>query len=157
MKSHVKKTTLALAAILTGTALASGPATADDCFIGEIRIFAGPFAPVGYVLADGRELPINQNQALFSIVGTLYGGNGTSTFAVPDLRGRVPVGAGAGNGAHVADLGQMTGSQTSQAHQVEVQAGGGLVVSSGEPVSVVQPVTGVNYIVCAQGIYPQRP
>ncbi|HVN37566.1 MAG TPA: tail fiber protein [Myxococcota bacterium] len=59
-------------------------------FIGEIRIFGGNFAPKGYATCDGQILAIAQNQALFSILGTTYGGNGQTTFALPDLRGRVP-------------------------------------------------------------------
>lgn len=66
--------------------------------IGTIKLFAGNFAPHGYAFCHGQLLPINQNQALFSILGTTYGGDGRTTFALPDLRGRVPVGAGTGDG-----------------------------------------------------------
>ncbi len=65
-------------------------------FIGEIQIFGFQFAPRGWALCNGQLLPINQNQALFSLLGTMYGGNGTTTFALPDLRGRVPLHVGAG-------------------------------------------------------------
>ena len=63
-----------------------------DEYIGIVKIFAGLFAPVGYLNCDGSLLPINQYQALFSILGTTYGGNGTSNFALPDLRARMPIG-----------------------------------------------------------------
>ena len=63
-------------------------------FIAEIRMVAFDFAPRGWALCNGQLLPINQNQALFSILGTTYGGNGTTNFALPDLRGRSPVNAG---------------------------------------------------------------
>jgi microcystin-dependent protein len=62
-----------------------------DPFLGEVRMFAGNFAPSGWALCDGQLLPISQNTALFSLLGTTYGGNGTSNFALPDLRGRVPI------------------------------------------------------------------
>lgn len=64
-------------------------------YLGEIRIFACNFAPKGWALCNGQFLPINQNQALFSILGTTYGGNGQTTFALPDMRGRAPRGANA--------------------------------------------------------------
>ncbi|MGC5326211.1 phage tail protein [Brevibacillus sp. SYSU BS000544] len=63
----------------------------SEPYLGEIRIFAGSFAPKGWAFCNGQLLPINQNQALFSLLGTAYGGNGMTTFALPDLRGRVPV------------------------------------------------------------------
>lgn len=62
-----------------------------DAYVGEIKMFAGTFAPRGYLFCDGAVLPINQYTALFSLVGTTYGGNGMTTFQLPDLRGRVPV------------------------------------------------------------------
>ena len=62
--------------------------------IGTIKLFAGNFAPHGWLICDGRLLNITQNAALFSIIGTTYGGDGRTTFALPDLRGRVPVGFG---------------------------------------------------------------
>jgi microcystin-dependent protein len=65
-----------------------------DQFLGEIRLVPFGFAPQGWALCDGRLLAINQNQALFALLGTTYGGDGRTTFALPDLRGRVPLGAG---------------------------------------------------------------
>ena len=70
----------------------------QEPFIGEIIMFAGNFAPRGWAFCDGQLLPISQNTALFSLVGTIYGGDGRTTFALPDLRGRVPVGEGTGPG-----------------------------------------------------------
>ena len=66
-------------------------------FLSEIRIMSFGFAPRGWALCDGQLLPINQNQALFSLLGTTYGGDGRTTFALPDLRGRVPIQVGAGH------------------------------------------------------------
>ena len=65
-------------------------------FLSEIRIFSFNFAPKGWALCNGQLLPINQNQALFALLGTTYGGNGQTTFALPDLRGRVPLHTGDG-------------------------------------------------------------
>jgi microcystin-dependent protein len=70
----------------------------QDPFLGEIMLFAGTFAPVGWVDCNGQLLSIQQNSALFALLGTTYGGNGQTTFAVPDLRGAVPVGQGQGPG-----------------------------------------------------------
>ena len=66
-------------------------------FLGEIKIISWNFAPKGWALCNGQQLPINQNQALFSLLGTMYGGNGQTTFALPNFRGRVPVHQGAGH------------------------------------------------------------
>lgn len=67
-------------------------------YIGEIRIFAGNFAPAGWQFCDGTLLPISENDTLFNLIGTTYGGDGQNTFAVPDLRGRIPVHMGQGPG-----------------------------------------------------------
>jgi microcystin-dependent protein len=66
----------------------------SDPYVGEIRLFAGTFAPVGWALCNGAILPISENDMLFNLIGTTYGGDGQSTFALPDLRGRVPVHVG---------------------------------------------------------------
>jgi microcystin-dependent protein len=80
--------------------------------LGEIRMFGGNFAPRSWALCDGQLLPINQNQALFSILGTTYGGDGRTTFALPDLRSRVPISAGQGPGLSNHSQGQRSGSAT---------------------------------------------
>jgi len=77
-------------------------------FIGEIRMFAGNFAPQGWVFCDGQLLPIAENTALFNLIGTTYGGDGEQTFALPDLRGRVPVHQGTSSGLSTI-LGQVGG------------------------------------------------
>lgn len=66
----------------------------SEFFVGQIMLAGFKFAPRDFALCDGQQLPINQNQALFSLIGTQFGGNGTTTFALPDMRGRTPVGAG---------------------------------------------------------------
>jgi microcystin-dependent protein len=84
----------------------------DNPFVGEIRMFAGNFAPNGWAKCEGQLLPISQNTALFSLLGTFYGGNGSTTFALPDLRGRAPIHQGQGPGLSEHYLGEMSGSNT---------------------------------------------
>ncbi|MGO9238458.1 MAG: phage tail protein [Methylocella sp.] len=80
-------------------------------FVGQIMLVGFNFAPIGWAFCDGSLLSISQNTALFSLLGTTYGGNGTTTFALPDLRGRVPVGFGNGLGLTPYVLGEQTGSE----------------------------------------------
>lgn len=79
--------------------------------ISEIRIFAGNFPPRSWSFCDGKLLSIAQYQALFALIGTIYGGDGITTFALPDLRGRIPVGTGPGSGLNI-QLGEMAGTET---------------------------------------------
>ena len=81
----------------------------SEPFLGEIRAFGFNFAPRGWASCNGQLLPINQNQALFALLGTIYGGNGQTTFALPDLRGRVPINQGQSSGASTYSLGQAIG------------------------------------------------
>jgi len=81
-----------------------------DGFLGEVKLFAGSFAPRGWAFCQGQTLPINQNQALYSLLGTIYGGDGIRTFMLPDYRGRAPVGFGSGASLTAYTLGQQTGS-----------------------------------------------
>ncbi|NLG96044.1 MAG: phage tail protein [Chloroflexi bacterium] len=83
-----------------------------DPFVAEIRIFPFHFAPKGWAWCDGQLLPIAQNTALFSLLGTTYGGNGETTFALPDLQGRAPMHPGQGPGLSLHDLGETGGSET---------------------------------------------
>ena len=101
----------ALSALALVTCLQCTPATAQatDPYLGQIMCGAWNFAPRGWMPLDGRLLPINQYTALFSLLGTTYGGNGFSNFALPDLRGRVPMGAGQGPGLSPRALGESAG------------------------------------------------
>lgn len=83
-----------------------------DPFVSEIRIFSFNFAPKGWAFCNGQILPISQNTALFSLLGTTYGGNGASNFALPDMQGRTPMHPGQGPGLSLHDLGEMGGSET---------------------------------------------
>lgn len=81
-------------------------------YIGEIRMFGGNFAPVGWAFCNGQLLSIAENDALFNLIGTTYGGDGQTTFALPDLRGRIPLHMGTGAGLTNRILGEMAGTET---------------------------------------------
>lgn len=83
----------------------------SEPFVGEIRMFAGNFAPRGWAFCDGQLLAVSQNDALFSLLGTIYGGDGRTTFGLPDLRGRIPLHAGTGPGLSPRRLGSKAGSE----------------------------------------------
>jgi microcystin-dependent protein len=93
-----------------------------DPFVAEIRIFPFNFAPKGWAFCDGQLLPISQNTALFSLLGTTYGGDGKSNFALPDLQGRAPMHPGQGPGLSLHDLGETGGSQTVTLLESEISA-----------------------------------
>jgi microcystin-dependent protein len=86
----------------------------SDQYLGEIRMFGGTFAPRGWALCAGQLLSISQNQALFAVLGTTYGGDGVQTFGLPDLRGRVPVHQGQGPGLSSYTIGEVIGKETNQ-------------------------------------------
>lgn len=93
-----------------------------DPFVAEIRIFPFNFAPKGWAWCDGQLLPLSQNTALFSLLGTTYGGNGKSNFALPDLQGRSPMHPGQGPGLSLHDLGETGGSETVSLLESEIPA-----------------------------------
>jgi microcystin-dependent protein len=93
-----------------------------DPFVAEIRIFPFNFAPKGWAWCDGQLMPISQNTALFSLLGTTYGGNGQSNFALPDLQGSAPMHPGQGPGLSLHDLGETGGSETVTLLQSEIPA-----------------------------------
>src|SRR5947209_2957456 len=82
-----------------------------DPFVAEIRIFAGNFAPKGWAFCNGQLMPISQNTALFSLLETFYGGDGRSTFALPNLQGRAPMFFGQGSGLSLRDIGEEGGEE----------------------------------------------
>jgi microcystin-dependent protein len=154
---------------------------AQDGYIGEIRLFAGNFPPKGWAFCDGTMLAINTNAALFSILGTTYGGNGVSTFALPDLRGRVAVHAGysTGPGLSLTTLGEVGGKETvTVANSLPILSTTGTSIDAtttgrdGAPwvtqsvtlqstdkpqyLDNMQPYLGLNYIICIYGIFPAR-
>jgi len=102
-------------------------------FLAEIRIFTGNFAPKGWALCDGQLMPISQNTALFSLLGTTYGGDGKSNFALPNLQGGTPMQAGHGPGLSLRDLGETAGEQTVTLLQTEMPAHSHTAQASGTP------------------------
>lgn len=171
-----------------------------DLYMGQIVMFAGNFAPRGSAFCNGQLMPINQNTALFSLLGTTYGGDGVTTFGLPDLRGRVPVGTGSTGFINVA-LGEQSGTTTvtlttpqlpphshntlastapgtlqapavgaylAQSNQRDAQYIGstdagspvplavGGSVGNAQPVPIMQPYLGINFVIVVSGIYPSR-
>lgn len=178
-----------------------------DEYIGIVKLFAGSFAPQNWAYCDGSLLSISQYSALYSILGTTYGGNGTTNFALPDLRGRVAVGAGNGPGLSPRVPGQRAGTenvtltqQQMPAHTHLQQFSSGAATSSApagnvlaqtngttgdeqvvavnaygaattlvpgspaaigaaggsQPLGIMPPFMGMNYIICLNGVYPSR-
>ena len=170
-------------------------------YIGEIRIFAGNFAPVGWAFCNGASIPIDQNDALFNLIGTTYGGNGTTTFNLPDLQGRIPLMAGSLSLQNFA-LGQKAGAESTTLNVANLPAHAHLVNADGansnstspantvpgsppagatptyyksapatpttmaanaitgggggQPISIIQPVLAVNFIISLFGIFPTQ-
>ncbi len=125
----------------------------SEPFVGEIRMFAGNFAPVGWAFCDGQLLAVSQNDALFSLLGTIYGGDGETTFALPDLRGRLPIhaGAGAGPGLSPRALGSRAGQQSETltvnqlpSHTHALQASTGLADSPSPGARVLATSTSID-------------
>ena len=104
-----------------------------DPFVAEIRIFPFNFAPRGWAFCNGQLLPISQNTALFSLLGTTYGGNGQSTFALPDMQGKAPMQPGQGPGLSLHDLGEIGGSETVTLLQSEIPAHSHPLMASTQP------------------------
>jgi len=138
-----------------------------DPFIGEVGLFANNFAPRGWAFCDGQLLQISENTALFSLLGTTYGGDGRTTFGLPDLRGRTAIGEGAGPGLTPRPLGSKTGVENvtlteaqmpSHAHTLPLPPSSDMTGSTGgnQPHTNMQPSLALNYIIALQGIYPSR-
>ena len=115
-----------------------------DPFVAEIRIFWFNFAPTGWAQCNGQLLPISQNTALFSLLGTYYGGDGKSTFALPDLEGAAALHQGQGNGLSLYDLGQMGGTETVTLQQSEMPAHMHSVMVSNQQGDIQQPTNSTS-------------
>jgi len=129
--------------------LGTQKALAQDYFLGQIIPVAFEFAPRGWAQCNGQLLSINQNQALFALLGTTYGGNGITTFALPDLRGRMIVGVGQGVGTANVTQGQSAGTETTSllvsnlpnhVHAIDANSGAG---TSSDPTNHVPANTGI--------------
>ena len=133
--------------------------------LGQITLFAGAFEPAGWEFADGELLPIAGNEALFSVIGTTYGGNGRTNFALPDLRGRTTLGEGNGPGLTGRSLGQMTGVETvtlstsqlpTHSHPLPGPISSTDSTGNGTAHQNLQPSLGMNYLISSTGLFPQR-
>jgi microcystin-dependent protein len=131
--------------------------------IGQVRIFAGEFAPNGTDSADGQLLPVNQNQGLNLVLGQRYGGNGSTQFALPDLRGRTVIHSGSSNGVNMHPLASTAGAEyvtltTSQLpthdHTLPAPANTTLNAGGNQPFNNLQPSLALNYLICVDGSYP---
>jgi microcystin-dependent protein len=111
-----------------------------DPFVAEIRIFPFNFAPKGWAWCDGQLLPLSQNTALFSLLGTTYGGDGKSNFALPDLQGRAPMHPGQGPGLSLHDLGETGGSETVSLLESEIPSHSHTLRASLDPADLAQPL-----------------
>ncbi|WP_433046421.1 phage tail protein [Dactylosporangium sp. CS-033363] len=108
-------------------------------FVGEVRMFCGNFAPAGWTDCDGSLLDIAEEELLFNLIGTTYGGDGITTFAVPDLRGRAPVHWGSGPGLSAWILGQLSGAETVTLTQANLPAHGHQPIGSAAPGTADSP------------------
>lgn len=115
-----------------------------DPFVAEIRIFPFNFAPRGWAFCDGQLMPLSQNTALFSLLGTTYGGNGKSNFALPDLQGRAPMHPGQGPGLSLHDLGETGGSETVTLLESEIPAHAHTLRAAVDPANVQIPTSTVS-------------
>ncbi|KPM48820.1 phage tail protein [Jiulongibacter sediminis] len=113
-------------------------------FIAEIRMFAGNFAPRGWAFCNGQLLPVSQNTALFSLIGTTYGGDGRSTTALPNLQGRVPMHPGRGPGLTSRRLGESGGEQNVTLTTSQIPSHSHDLAASSEKGNSVSPLSGVS-------------
>lgn len=127
-------------------------------YIGEIRMFAGNFAPTGWALCDGQVLPIAENDALFTLIGTTYGGDGQETFALPDLRGRIPIHSGTSQSGISYTIGEQGGAEeiTLTSQQIPVHRhplASSAPATSGSPAgNAFGAAAGMNLYAEAEGI-----
>jgi len=133
----------------------------EYAYVGEIQMFAGSFAPRDWAFCNGQLLPVSGNEALFSLIGCQYGGDCRSNFALPDLRGRVPVHSGdsQGPGLNLVKWGEKGGIEELQTSKIQVSTSGDNkteVVSRIINVNNRQPYLGINYIIALNGQFPSR-
>jgi len=137
-----------------------GGIMASESFLGEVKLFCGSFAPLGWAFCDGSYLSVAEYSALFSIIGNAFGGDGMSNFALPDFRGRVPLSAGSGKDLTPKAVGQMGGHETmsldNDASEGQTEVKMTLDSKDGQAVSIMQPWLCANFIICIDGMYPPR-
>ena len=115
-----------------------------DPFVAEIRIFPFNFAPRGWAFCNGQLMPLSQNTALFSLLGTTYGGNGLSNFALPDMQGNAPMHPGQGPGLSLHDLGETGGSETVTLLELEIPAHNHTMKANGGDGTAPSPANNVS-------------
>jgi microcystin-dependent protein len=151
-------------ALQGSTPVPGGTGTTGD-FIGRVTPFAGTFAPGSLAFADGQLLAISEHAALYSVLGTRYGGDGVNTFALPDLRGRTIIGTGAGPGLSPVTLGQNVGAAEVVLSEAQMPAHTHPLLDApaftdatggGQPFDNRQPALGLTYLIAMQGVYPGR-
>lgn len=144
------------AALIAATLAAPSAQAGPDEYLGEILTVGFNFCPRGTLEADGRLLPISQNSALFSLLGTLYGGDGRTTFALPDLRGRVIVGAGQGPGLTERRQGERGGTESDIAGPALAHDGAADPLDDSTAGNNMPPYLALKHCVVTQGIFPSR-
>lgn len=129
-------------------------------YIGEIQMFGGNFAPRGWAQTDGQILPIAGNETLFNLIGTTYGGDGINTFALPDLRSRMPVHQGQGAGLSNRVIGEFGGVELVTLRPTPLPSAPAAPVPASvgfrPRIPTVSPFCVVNFIIALQGIFPSR-
>src|ERR1700733_3064929 len=110
-------------------------------YVGEIRLFAGNFAPAGWAFCSGQLMPISENDVLFQLIGTTYGGDGEETFAMPDLQGRVPIHMGQGAGLSNYQIGQKAGEESVTLNTNQISQHSHALLASNSPASASAPAT----------------
>jgi microcystin-dependent protein len=130
--------------------------------LGEIMMWGGNFAPKGWAFCNGQVLSVNQNMALFSLLGSTYGGDGRTTFALPDLRSRIPMGTGSGPGLTPRYWGNKGGAENviletaALAEPAEPDASRNAAATETGTIPVAPPSLAVNFVICLYGEYPCR-
>jgi microcystin-dependent protein len=125
----------------------------SEPFVGEIRMFAGNFAPRGWAFCDGQLLAISQNDALFSLFGTTYGGDGQTTFGLPDLRGRVPIHQGTGPGLANRRIGEKGGQENVTLTTAQLPPHGHALNASSDTATSTDPAANVPANAATTNIY----
>ncbi len=129
-------------------------------FLAEIRMVGFGFPPKGWAMTNGQALPINQNQAVFSLLGTNFGGDGRTIFALPDLRGRLPMHMGQGAGLSPRDIGTNGGVEFVTRQTIQIPGSPASPVSAAvgvkRQVPTLSPFSVVNFIIALAGIFPSR-
>lgn len=151
-RSSVAVAALAASAFAMAPTASAGP----DEYLGEILTVGFNFCPRGTLEADGRLLPISNNTALFSLYGTYYGGDGRTTFALPDLRGRTIIGAGQGHGLTNRYIASQGGTETNEAGPALAPKGPGNTAGNTTTGNNMPPFLTMKQCVVTVGVYPSR-